>query len=398
MTPDASPPRTRRLIPLLGTACFAGALNARVMDPFVLALAVEFTTSPERAALVASAYALPFALIQPILGPVGDALGKPGVIRAGLAMLAVFTLVSPLAPGLGTLLVLRALAGAASGGIMPLSLALVGDAVPLKERQVALSRLLAFAIGGQIGGGVLAGMLGPWLGWRGVVWLCAGMVVLAALPVGLFPLSATPERRGRFDPVRALRGYGAILRMPAARLLYAAVLVEGVLVFGSFPYFAPMLTTRNLADAGSATMVAGMAVAAFGCGGFVYAAVARTLLARLGQGRMVLLGGGLVALAMLGFGMAPLVLFFVTCGLLLGAGFYMIHNSIQTRVTEVAPEARGSAFALHASHFFIGQSLGPVLMGLAFARVGAAATMAMAALGIFGLSLALWKGNTPGTS
>src|SRR5215218_6309413 len=92
-----------------------------------------------------------------------------------------FTLVSPLAPGLGTLLMLRALAGAASGGIMPLSLALVGDAVPLKERQVALSRLLVFAIGGQIGGGVLADVLGPWLGWRGVVWLCAGMVVLAAL-------------------------------------------------------------------------------------------------------------------------------------------------------------------------------------------------------------------------
>ena len=113
MTPFSNSMHTRRLIPLLGTACFAGALNTRVMDPFVLALAGEFAASPEHAALVASAYALPFALIQPILGPVGDAVGKPGVIRAGLAMLAVFTLASPLAPGLGTLLVLRALAGAA---------------------------------------------------------------------------------------------------------------------------------------------------------------------------------------------------------------------------------------------------------------------------------------------
>jgi hypothetical protein len=81
--------------------------------PSSAGLAGEFAASPEHAALAAFAYALPFALIQPILGPVGDAVGKPGVIRAGLAMLAVFTLASPLAPGLGTLLVLRALAGAA---------------------------------------------------------------------------------------------------------------------------------------------------------------------------------------------------------------------------------------------------------------------------------------------
>ena len=207
--PNPSPMRVRRLILLLGTACFAGSLNTRVLDPFVLVLAGEFAAPPERAALVASAYALPFALIQPILGPVGDAIGKRIIIRTGLAMLALLTLVSPLAPDLGTLLMLRALAGAASGGIMPLTLALVGDAVPIKERQVALSRLLVFAIGGQIGGGVLAGLLGPWLGWRSVVWLCAGLVVLAALLVGLLPMEVPPERRGRFDPVRAVQRYGA---------------------------------------------------------------------------------------------------------------------------------------------------------------------------------------------
>ncbi len=54
MTPDTNSMHTRRLIPLLGTACFAGALNTRVMDPFVLALAGEFAASPEHAALVAS--------------------------------------------------------------------------------------------------------------------------------------------------------------------------------------------------------------------------------------------------------------------------------------------------------------------------------------------------------
>jgi MFS family permease len=64
--------------------------------------------------------------------------------------------------------------GAAAGGIMPLTLAALGDAVPIRDRQVALSRLLVFGIGGQIAGGALAGLLAPALGWRGVLGLCGG--------------------------------------------------------------------------------------------------------------------------------------------------------------------------------------------------------------------------------
>ena len=42
----------------------------------------------------------------------------------------------------------------------------------------------------------------------------------------------------------------------------------------------------------------------------------------------------------------------------LGLGFYMLHNSFQTQVTEIAPTARASAVALHAFSFFVGQALG----------------------------------------
>ncbi|MFC7542001.1 MFS transporter [Siccirubricoccus deserti] len=294
MAPDPAlpQPRARRLILLLGISCFAGALSGRVTDPFVATMAEEFASSTDTVALLASAYAVPFALVQPILGPVGDALGKRRVVRLSLFLLSIFALAAPFAPGLGTLMVLRALTGAAAGGIMPLTLAAIGDAVPLKERQVALSRLLVFAIGGQIGGGALAGLLAPWLGWRGVLGLCGGVALLASVVLLLVPFGGPPEPRGRFEPVRALGRYRAILGLPAARLLFAAVLIEGVLVFGTFPYFAPILQAKGLASAAGATFEAGLAVAAFGCGGFVYAAVVRPVLGRIGQSRMVMLGGG----------------------------------------------------------------------------------------------------------
>jgi predicted MFS family arabinose efflux permease len=393
MAPDPAQSQihTRRLILLLGISCFAGALSGRVTDPFVATLSEEFAASTDTVALLASAYAVPFALVQPILGPIGDALGKRRVVRLSLFLLSICALAAPFAPDLGTLMVLRALTGAAAGGIMPLTLAAVGDAVPLKERQVALSRLLVFAIGGQIGGGALAGLLAPWLGWRGVLGLCGGIALLASAVLLLVPFGGPTEPRGRFEPVRALGRYRAILGLPAARLLFAAVLVEGVLVFGTFPYFAPILQASGLASGSGATFEAGLAVAAFGCGGFVYAALVRPVLGRIGQSRMVMLGGAMAGLALLTFGLAPAAAIFIAAGLLLGTGFYMVHNSIQTRVTEVAPEARGSAVAMHAFHFYVGQSLGPVLVGLAIGGFGAPVALALAAAGILALGIRLGR-------
>jgi MFS family permease len=136
---------------------------------------------------------------------------------------------------------------------------------------------------------------------------------------------------------------------------------------------------------------AGLAVAAFGCGGFAFAALARPLLAGIGQSRMVALGGALAALALFGLAAAPSAAVFVGAGLVLGLGFYMVHNTIQTRVTEVAPEARGSAVALHAFHFYVGQSLGPVAVGAASGLLGPGAAFALAGLGMAALGLRLGR-------
>jgi predicted MFS family arabinose efflux permease len=389
--PSAAPGSTRRLILLLGLASFAGALSVRATDPFVPTIAAEFATSTDRVALLATAFAVPFALIQPILGPVGDALGKRRIIRAALLLLSFFALLAPLAPDLGTLTLLRALTGIAAGGIMPLTLATVADAVPIQDRQVALSRVVVFAIAGQIAGGAMAGILAPVMGWRGVLALCGGVALLAAVLLFLIPFGGPPEPRRRFEPVQALRRYRMILRLPAARILYLAVFLEGIFIFGIFPYLAPVLQARGLGSGGGASLEAGLAVAAFGAGGFAYAAMARPLLRRLGQSRMVRLGGGLAAVALLGFAFSPRASVFIAAGLVLGTGFYMIHNSIQTRVTEVAPEARGSAVALHAFHFFGGQSFGPVLVGLAIGGFGAPAAFVLAAAGILALSVRLGR-------
>jgi MFS family permease len=369
----------------MGQAVFAGAFATRATDPVVVDIAMDFGTTAAQVALLGTAFTLPFALVQPILGPVADSVGKRRIVSICVVLLAAMLALAATAASLGWLMAFRALSGAAAGGMMPLTLAIMADAVPLKDRQVALSRMLVFGISGQIAGGAIAGPVAALLGWRGMLAICALAAVVGAATLLLAARRATPEPITRYDPVVAAKRYRSILANPNAIPLYLTVAAEGGLVFGSFPFLAPLMIARGIGG----TTEAGLAIGAFGIGGLAYAAMARPLLARFGQARVVQIGGALGALALLGFALAPAFWVMAAAGFLLGIAFYMIHNAIQTRATELSPQFRGSAVSLHAFSFFSGQSLGPILFGLGDVTVGLGVSLGLAAVLLLALALML---------
>jgi MFS family permease len=64
----------------------------------------------------------------------------------------------------------------------------------------------------------------------------------------------------------------------------------------------------------------------------------------------------------------------------MGCGFYMLHGSIQFYVTELDPNARASAVAMHSLFFCSGQAVGPVAFGVALAFLGAPISLTISAL------------------
>ena len=90
-------------------------------------IALNFGVDPNSVALLSTAFALPFALVQPVLGPVADMVGKIRVMLVCLAVLLGATLLSAFATDYTVLLVARIVAGIASGGIFPVGIAVIGD-------------------------------------------------------------------------------------------------------------------------------------------------------------------------------------------------------------------------------------------------------------------------------
>jgi predicted MFS family arabinose efflux permease len=74
----------------------------------------------------------------------------------------------------------------------------------------------------------------------------------------------------------------------------------------------------------------------------------------------------------------------------IGLGFYMLHNVLQTQATQMAPDHRSTAVTLFASVLFLGQSSGVVLLSLCLdAEVLRQAFVAVAvAIALIGLAVA----------
>jgi MFS transporter, YNFM family, putative membrane transport protein len=239
---------------------------------------------------------------------------------------------------------------------------------------------------GLIGGQIIGGVVGDLLGWRAVflvlaaLFLIPGLLVWRELRSGRVPppLLATPAR-----PAQLAVSYLRLFRRTWPRTVLLTVLAEGFLFFGAFAYVGLALHQHF----GLSYSMVGLVLGAFGIGGLLYALNVRALVGRLGERGLVACGGGSIAVGFLALAVAPTPWLAAPAIGLLGLGFYMLHNTLQTNATQMSPEARGLAVSTFASCFFIGQGLGAWAGGLLVDGAGPAALFAAVAPALLLLAL-----------
>jgi DHA1 family inner membrane transport protein len=365
------------VINIMALVVFATSLFSRSVDPIVPQIALGLNVAPATAALLSTGFTLPYALIQPLIGAVADMFSKTRLIIACMVVLGVSTVSSALATNFEMLMILRVVAGCASGGVFPIALALVADRVPLAQRQVAIGRVLAAALTGNLLGATASGVIGDLIGWRGV-FATTGSICLLTLIVAVPALRGMNEQAGRFDLSNLVPNYRAIFSNPLAKYCFGAVFIEAIFMYGSFPYMAVMLSREGETRAS----IAGLVIAGFAIGGITYTFVVSRLLALLGEKRLMATGGMVIALCLGVIALrAPWQIEFLNF-IVLGFGFYMLHGCIHVYVTELAPAARGTAMAAHTAFFFLGQAMGPVVYGLFLDSIGLVPVLLFGAVAI----------------
>ena len=362
---------------------FAQTLFTRALDPVVPQIAADFMVEVSTAALLSSAFAFPYALVQPALGTIGDFFGKTRLMNWCVLIVALSALACAVATSFSFLVAMRVAAGVVAGGVFPIGMALIGDLVPINQRQVSIARLLAVGLTGNLLGATLAGVIGDLLGWRGVFGIL-GLFGLAVTIIAFFAFRgvATPPP-APFHRAAVMANFRSIFADPRAKICFGAVFLEAIFIHGLFPYVALLL----LATGETKASVAGLLIAAFAVGGVAYSFMIPFLIGRVAERHLMIIGGAvaasgliLVALHFPWYGQVAIYFGF-------GLGFYLLHSSIQVHVTELSQTARGAAASLHSCFFYLGQAVGPVIYGIGFAHGGPEPTLIAGAAVVMGVGL-----------
>jgi len=383
-----SPAQERQHLQLLGLAGFASMASMRICDPMLVVLSEEFQVTTGDASAVVSVYAVVYGLSQLFFGPLGDRFGKLRVVSLAVLACAVFSAITALAVSLPMLVIMRGFMGVAAAGVIPLSMAWVGDRVPYERRQETLAKLMSATVIGMMSGLWFGGLTADTLGWRGAfVTLAILFAVAAALLLNQLrkqPMSASAEAPGLWASFRTT---GQLLNMPRVRWVLGVTASEGALVFGAMAFMPTHLHQYY----GLSVVAAGSVMMLYGVGGLLYSQMARRWLAWLGERGLVKTGAGLVATGMLllAWGSLPWM-GMLACGMA-GLGFYMLHNTLQVQATQMAPAARGTAVTLFASSLFFGQSTGVLLMAQSVDMGWLAYAFSVAAAGVVVLGVVVYR-------
>jgi len=371
-------------IGLLSTAAFASAANMRVIDPLLIQLSIEFGVTVGTASIASTLFLLANGVFVLVHGPFGDRYGKMPVVAIACLAAAACCALSALAGSLGLLAAARFLTGVTSSAIIPLAIAWLGDNVSYDRRQATLARFLTGQTLGLMTGAAMGGALGDWLGWRAVFWVLAAIYIVAG--VALFAvMRARPgiATAGARTPGSMIGQMLGVLKRRWAVTVILVVALEGGVFWGAFTFVGADLHQRF----GLGFAAVGLAVAAFGGGGFLYVTAAPVLVRLLGERGLVLWGGTGLGAAFAVLALAPHIAVAFAAIVMIGITFYMLHNTLQTHGTQMAPEARGSALALFALCLFVGQAIGVPLAAPVVDRWGAVPIFWVAAVVLPALAL-----------
>lgn len=171
---------------------FLVALDQTIIATALGAITTEFDSFSSLGFIV-TAYMLTSTVTVPLAGKLSDMYGRRPVLLTGVLLFTLASLVSGLAPNMGTLIAARAIQGIGGGMIMANAFTIVGDLFNVRER----GKWQGF-IGAVFGiASVLGPMLGGWLtdgqtlagittDWRWTFFINVPIGIIAALVIARY--------------------------------------------------------------------------------------------------------------------------------------------------------------------------------------------------------------------
>jgi DHA1 family tetracycline resistance protein-like MFS transporter len=346
---------------------FIDLLGFGIIIPLLPFYAQHFGASAMVVGLLATSFSAMQFLFAPIWGRLSDVVGRRPIILAGLIGSAVSYVAFGLADSLAMLFAARILAGIAGANI-PTAQAFIADSTRPENRAKGMGMIgAAFGLG-FIFGPAIGGFLSHW-GYAAPAYFAAALSLANFTAALVFlPESLPPERRGTTARPGRLEAFRLAMTRPRLPL----VLTVSFIVMTAFASFESMFELFAEARFGYGANTIGYL---FAWVGIVLAVVQGVLVGRVvplvGEHRLVPAAILLMAIALLGHGLAPTVPALMAAMGLLAVGMGFNSPSMLSVVSRLAdPADQGGTLGVSQSLASLARIVGPLWAGFVFDRFG----------------------------
>ncbi len=337
-----------------------------------------------------TSYAITLGIFALIIGPISDKIGRRKILLWGSGVMTVSLLLHNLAFDYTSMIIVRALAGAAGGVLTGSCVAYVGDRFPKHKRGWANGVVMTGSAVGQIAGIPLGTVLANQYSFQApFIFFCITMAIASILVWLYVPQPQVAFYRGSITIPSVFHGYAKMLKKPVYRSVAFGYMLMFLGMSAFVVYFPTWLETLGASgdDIALIFVVGGSAMVIGG-------PIAGRISDKRGRKNIIIISNLILAIILVStvtfidsISLATYVFFFF---LMLVVSGRMV--PYQALVSEIASDhSRGKLMCLSISIGQLGVGLGSALSGWLYASYGFSSNVLLGACAILAMAALVWK-------
>ena len=310
--------------------------------------------------LLITFFTFPTVVLGPIIGILADRLGRKKILVPSLLLFGIAGAACAFARDFNLLLLLRFLQGIGAAPLLSLSVTLIGDLYTGARRATAMGYNASVSSIGTATYPIIGGTLAT-MGWN-----YPFILPMVAIPVGLLVLFGlkNPEPKGERNLKEYLRNALKTLKNRQLAGLFIASAANFVLLYGAYVTYLPLLIQNSF---NSTAFVIGLLLSSVSVAIAFTSSQLGRLTRRFSEATLIRASFVFYAVALLIIPFMPSIWLLLIPTTIFGVGLGIGFPSIQTLLAALAPkEYLATVISVNGTFFGLGQTLGPLLMGVAY--------------------------------
>lgn len=352
-------------------------LSVSSLSPAFPRIIIELGISKQSVGLLITVFTFPGIILTPVLGILADRYGRKRILIPSLLLFGIAGGACGLVHDFESLLFLRFIQGIGAASLGSLNFTIIGDLFSGKERTAAMGYNASVLSIGTASYPAIGGVLAA------ISWNYPFFLALLGIPVGILVLFGlnNPEPKNKSHLKEYLKNLWISLNNRQVAVLFAANLATFIILYGSYlTYFSLMVSNKFE----TTSIEIGLLMSSMSLFTALTSSQLGRLSAKFGEKLLIRISFIMFAIALLVMPFINILWMYIFPLMIYGIGMGINIPCVISMITALAPmEYRAGVMSAGGMVLRVGQTLGPLIIGLAFTIGGINLTFILGmALGI----------------